>query len=162
MKTKETVIRIIIFSILLCAIFALLFNIYADKLVPKLDAMEKEGEEPNLLWLFEHLSLALPTVAILAFFGICYMNKDKHIPIVTHNEQFIIMLVGIVFVFVALLLYAKSTPVFDVETEEQVGSVLDGTYLWFGAQIIPMFIIAAYHKVRSGSEKKELEGGKDE
>ena len=162
MKTKETVIRIIIFSILLCVLLALLFNIYADKLVPKFEAMEKEDKEPNLLWLFEHLSLALPAVAILAFFGVCYMNKEKHIPIITHNEQFIIMLVGIVFIFVVLLLRAKSTPVYDLETEEQIGTLLDSTYLWFGAQIIPTVIIAAYHKIRSGSEKKELEGGNDD
>ncbi len=162
MKTKESVIRIIIFSLLLCILLALVFNLHADKLIPKLDAMEEEGKEPNLLWLFKHVSLALPTVAILAFFGVCYLNKEKYIPVVSQREQFIIMLVGIAFIYVVLLLYAKGTPIFDAETEEQIGTLLGSTYLWFGAQIIPTVIIAAYHAIRSGSEKRELEGENNE
>jgi amino acid transporter len=162
MKTKESVMRIVIFSILLCVILGLVFSIYANKLIPKMDEMEEKGDEPNLLWLFEYASILLPTVVIVVFFGVCYMNKDKHIPVVSHREQFIIALVAIVFLYAILLPYAKGTVLIDPETEEQMGTLLQSTYFWFGVQVIPTTIIAAYHAIRSGTEKKELEGGKNE
>ena len=162
MKTKESVMRIIIFSILLCVVLGFVFSVYANILIPKMDAMEEKGSEPNLLWLFEYSSLLLPAFSIIVFLGVCYMNKDKHIPVVSHKEQFVITLVAIAFIYVVLLPYAKETVLLDPETEEEIGTLLQHSYFWLGVQIIPTTIIAAYHAIRSGSEKKETEGVKNE
>jgi hypothetical protein len=44
-----------------------------------------------------------------------------------------------------------------VDAKDGVVSLLEKTYTWFAAQILPLSVLIAYHSIRSGSERRELE-----
>ncbi|MBQ4090937.1 MAG: hypothetical protein IJC64_01330 [Clostridia bacterium] len=165
MENKKAIIfkilRILVISVIMCAVTVAVFHAYSDFLPRALADLEEEGKMENTIWVVEHFVPMLSIAVLIAALGIIYrVIKIGYSDM--QNEKGFIMLVVAVFTYAVILPYVldKSAGCFlpVPEGEEDVLSLLEVTASWFVIQIIPFMICISYHFVRSkkyGDQKDE-------
>ena len=84
-----------------------------------------------------------------------YRDKQKYVPVYTQREKLYVSIILAVLTVVTLLFVFIDDG--KVDANDGILSLLEKTYMWFAAQIIPLSVLIAYHSIRSESEKRELE-----
>ena len=157
-KYKYDWFKIIICAVALCVLMVLMFNVYKGDVADNIKELTAENKTPNLVWLIEHVSAAMPVFMVAVVLSIFYFEKSKYVPVVTQREKLIVCLTVAVFTFVGLLGYVlmNSGEQIDPESGEKIKTLWDNTAVWFFAQILPFIILISYHVIRAQSEAKEL------
>lgn len=152
---KTDFFRLIVCTVLSCASIFVTFALYKNQFAEIIAKLTEKGNAPNAIWLIEHFSAAIPVLVVALIMCFFYRGKDKYVPVYYQREKLIMALITaavtlITFIFVRITDGA-------VDPKDEVTSLLESTYLWFAAQIIPFIVLISYHAVRMESEKKELE-----
>ena len=159
----KRVIKLILFSIALCAVMTAAFALYVYSVPDKIAELAAEGDMKNTLWLVRYVSYILPIIITTTVLTICY--KFSYVKVDSQKDKAKIIFVLICFTYAVLLplvcLYQSSGA---SGWNEIVSLGEDGTTTvfaliigWLLAQIIPLAITLLYHLTRASSEKKELE-----
>ena len=104
-KYKYDWFKIIICAVALCVLMVLMFNVYKGDVADNIKELTAENKTPNLVWLIEHVSAAMPVFMVAVVLSIFYFEKSKYVPVVTQREKLIVCLTVAVFTFVGLLGY---------------------------------------------------------
>ena len=156
----KRIIKIAIFSLLLCLVMCLILTHYIKTVPTKIAELEGEGNMKNTIWLVRYFSYLPPMIVISVLLTLFYKFGNSYMPVKTQRDKTVIVALVLLFTYLVLLpiVCAKSAgwqaPV--PEGEEDVKSVLELSIGWFCAQIVPFALVIGYHLVRASSEKKEL------
>ncbi|MBQ8408277.1 MAG: hypothetical protein IJY39_05375 [Clostridia bacterium] len=149
-------------TMVLCVASIILLYLYANQLQEFIVKLNELGENkiPNVIWVINHLSVALPVIVLAVILTAFYSKKEAYVPVTSQKEQFYISLFTALFTYGVMLTYvlikSKNGEVPEGEEIEEVKSLWDITYKWFFVQVIPFVIMISYHAVRADSESKEL------
>lgn len=167
-KKKLDISRIAFCTLILCVVMIILLALYANQVQDLLLKVDEKGEGkvPNLLWLLERLAIGVPVVILAVVLTALYHNKDSYVPVKSQKEQLWVSILTTLFTYgvmmVFVLIRSKSGEVPDAEIIEETQTLWDITYKWFFVQMIPLFILIAYHGIRAGTEEKELAENSEE
>lgn len=154
------IIKIAIFSLLLCLVMYMLLAHYLETVPTKIAELEEEGNMTNTIWLVRYSSYLPPVIVVAILLTLFYKFGNSYIPVKTQRDKALIVTLVLLFTYCVLLpiVCAKSAgwQAPPPEGEEDVKSVLELSIGWFCAQIIPFAMVIGYHLVRASSEKKEL------
>ena len=153
---KTDFFRLMICAVLSCASIFVTFSLYKNQFTEKIAELTEKGDAPNAIWLLEHISAAIPVLVVALIMCIFYRGKDKYVPVHYQREKLYISLIAAAVTLIAFIFINVTDGA--VDAKDEVKSLLESTYMWFAAQIIPFTVLISYHAVRMGSEKKELEG----
>ncbi len=159
------ILRIVIISIVMCAVVCAIFYAYSKLSQKALEALEEKGNMQNTIWVVENFIPIITIVGIIA--ALCAIYKLIKIPTLQiQSEKGWIMLIVALFTYGVILPYVinQSRGCFDPvpEGEEDVLSLLEKTVSWFVMAIIPFMISISYHFVKAGKKdnicaKEDLE-----
>ena len=152
---KYDYFRITICAVLVCAVMLIMFSLNNGVISDLIDKLKEKEDTPNMLWLVQHLAAAAPTLVAVAVMCVVYRDKEKYVPIYTQQEKLYVSL--ILAAMTAMMLVFVIVNDGKVDAKDGVVSLLEKTYTWFAAQILPLSVLIAYHSIRSGSERRELE-----
>lgn len=158
-RPKYDYFRMGICAALVGLVMILVFNVHNDQFAELVNKISEKKDSPNLLWLVEHLIAVVPTFAAIITMCIVYRDKTRYVPIYTQREKFYISLI-LVAVTVLMLIYVVISDG-KVDPKDGVKTLLEKTYTWFAAQIIPLTVLVSYHAFRSESEARELSEAAD-
>ena len=147
--------RMSICALIVCLVMIGMFALNNEVFSSYIAELEEKKDSPNMLWLVEHFAAAIPTLAAVIAMCIVYRDKQKYVPIYTQREKLYISL--ILTAMTAMMLVYVIVTDGKVDSNDGVLTLFEKTYTWFAAQIIPLSVLIAYHSIRSGSEKRELE-----
>ena len=147
--------RIAICAALVSAVMIIMFSLNNDQFADLISKIKEKKDSPNLLWLVQHITAAIPTLAATITMCIVYRDKRRYVPIYTQKEKMYISLI-LVAVTVMMFIYVAVSDG-KVDAKDGVQTLLEKTATWFAAQIIPLTVLVSYHAIRSGSEARELE-----
>lgn len=152
---KYDYFKIAICAAVACAVMLIMYALNNSVIYDGLVKLEESKESPNLLWLAKHLAAAAPTLAAVLAMCVVYSNKEKYVPIYTQKEKLFVSLI-LAAMTVMMLIFVIITDG-KVDSKDGVLTLFEKTYTWFAAQIIPLSVLIAYHSIRSGTERRELE-----
>lgn len=161
-KKRLDISKIAFCTLILCVVMIAMLALYANQvqdLLTKVDELG-EGKVPNLLWLIERLAIGAPVVVLVVVLSALYYNKNNYVPVKTQKEKLWASILTTIFTYGVMMIFviirSKNGEVPDAELVEETKTLWDITYKWFFVQIIPLFIMIAYHGVRAGTEEREL------
>ena len=151
------ILKIVIFSVLACAIMCGLLALYLKYVPDKIAELTEKGNMDNTIWLLRYTSLLPPVILVAIMLTVGY--KSGYVKVSSQIDKVIIITVAILFTFGVMLPYVwlKSNGVEGIinNSEDDVVLMLEQSMGWFCAQVLPFAMALGYHLVRASSEKKE-------
>lgn len=147
--------RMCLGALIACLVMIGMFAINNEILIDYIAELEEKKDSPNLVWLVKHFAVSIPTLSVVIVMCAVYHDKQKYVPVYTQREKLYISLVVAALTIITLIFIIIDDGV--VDAKDGTLSLLEKTYTWFAAQIVPLSVLIAYHTIRMGSEKRELE-----
>ncbi len=156
-KIVLRILKIVIFSVLACAIMYGLLTLYLNFVPEKIVELEEKGKMDNTIWLLKYTSLLPPVILVAIALTVGY--KFGYVKVSSQIDKSIIITVAILFTYGVMLPYvwAESNGLEGIinNGDEDAVLMLEQSIGWFCAQVLPFAFALGYHLVRASSEKKE-------
>ena len=163
-KIVLRILKIVIFSVLACAIMCGLLTLYLKYVPDKIAELTEKGKMDNTIWLLRYTSLLPPVILIAIMLTVGY--KLGYVKVSSQIDKAIIIAVAMLFTYGVMLPYVweKSGGIEAIvnNTENDALLMLEQSVGWFCAQVLPFAMALGYHLVRASSEKKELSENEEE
>jgi hypothetical protein len=149
-------LRIVAFSLVMCAVAVGLFYLYLKELPEIIAALEEKGKMENTIEGVTHILPMLNVAGLIVALVLLY-KPVKNVPSCqVQKEKGWIVLIVAAFTYAVILPYVinESRGCFDPlpEDVEDVKSMLEITASWFVVQVIPFMIALTYHFIRAGKK----------
>lgn len=158
------VLKIVIFSVLACAIMCGLLALYLRFVPDKIAELTEKGKMDNTIWLLKYTSLLPPVILVAIMLAVGY--SFGYVKVSSQIDKAIVITVAILFTYGVMLPYVwvKSDGLEGIinNAEKDVVLMLEQSAGWFCAQVLPFAMALGYHLVRGSSERKELRKNEEE
>ncbi len=153
------IIKIVVFTLLLCAVMCLSLKWYLESVSEALTYLEIKNA-PNTLWLVKYGSVILPSVCFALLLTAAYKVFGGYIEVKTQIDKAIITSFVCIFtyayLFAEICRRSEGWMLPPEEGAEDVKSLLERSFIWFVVQGTAFLLIVSYHCIRASSEKKVL------
>ena len=159
-KIVFMILRIVAFSLVMCAVAVGLFYLYLKELPEIIAALEEKGKMANTIEGVTHILPMLNIAGLIVALVLLY-KPVKSPAYQVQKEKGYIMFIVAAFTYAVILPYVirESRGCFDPLPEgvEDVKSILEITASWFVVQVIPFMIVLTYHFIRAGKKDEQVQ-----
>ncbi len=163
-RTLPGIVRVLISSILLSALFAACLYLY-DTAFPPLHEQLLDTGKKTTAWFVEQLSFSLPFIILCLYFTIAYHGLDHRDGVASREKMWITILTTLV-VYLGFLpylnhlsgeMYAEAIASGATVPESEGGvpwTLMMRLHDWFIRLSIPMAIVITFYSMRSSRERR--------
>jgi hypothetical protein len=158
-KPRVDLIRLLVCAALACVMMLIMFFIYKDNIAETIKELEAKKDHANTIWFIKNVGAAIPTYASIIVMCIAYGNKTRSSAAQIQREKLYVAIILAVFTFLMFTFVRIMDG--NIAGGDGVESLLERTFSWFVAQILPLAVLISYHAVRLGTEERLLEAEAD-